>query len=77
MKIIETFKEDINTSHNEMQENTVKHLEAPKEETNPSKTIRKHNQTCEGIEQSIPRAKNGSKNNKEIPVRGKPKKLKT
>ena len=36
MKIIENFKEDINNSLKEIQENTGKQLEALKEETNKS-----------------------------------------
>jgi hypothetical protein len=36
MKIIEAFKEDINNSLKEIQENTGKQLEALKEETNKS-----------------------------------------
>ena len=34
MKIIETFKENINNSLKEIQENTVRQVEALKEETN-------------------------------------------
>jgi hypothetical protein len=36
MKMIEAFKEDIKNSFNEIQENTGKHIEALKEETNKS-----------------------------------------
>ena len=36
MKIIESFKEDINNSLKEMQENTRKQIESLKEETNHS-----------------------------------------
>ena len=35
MKIIESFKKDINNSLKEIQENTGKQVEALKEETNP------------------------------------------
>jgi hypothetical protein len=42
MMMIEDFKKDINNSHKEIQENTGKQLEAPKEETqNPLKNYRK------------------------------------
>ena len=41
MKIIETFKEDINNSLKEIQENTVKQVEALNEETNSSRKYRK------------------------------------
>ena len=37
MKIIESFKEDINNSLKKIQENTGKQVEALKEETNPLK----------------------------------------
>ena len=66
MKIIESFKEDINNSLKEIQENTGKQVEALKEETNKSlkykKTQNTYNQTDEGIEQSSPRPKNGNRN---------------
>jgi hypothetical protein len=41
MKIIESFTEDINNSLKEIEENTVKQVEALKEETNPFKKYRK------------------------------------
>ena len=41
MKMIEVFKEDINNSFKEIQENTVKQIEALKEETNPLNKYRK------------------------------------
>ena len=43
MKIIEFFKEDINNSLKEIQDNTGKQVEAVKEETNVLKKYRKHN----------------------------------
>lgn len=49
MQIIEAFKEDINNSLKEIQENTGKQIEALKEETNPL-NVGKYNQACEGIE---------------------------
>ena len=51
MKIIESFKETINNSLKEIQENTGKQVEMLKEETNKSlKEIQENNQKGEGIE---------------------------
>ena len=44
MKMIEAFKEDINNSLKEIQENTGKEVEVLKRETNPLNT-EKYNQT--------------------------------
>jgi hypothetical protein len=71
IKIIETLKEDIYNSLKVIEENSGKQVEALEEETNPSKKYRK-TQTGEGIEQSSPRSKIGSRNNKEITNRGNP-----
>ena len=66
--LVEDFKKEINNSHKEIQENSAKQVEALKEETqNPLKNYRKTNQTGDGIEQNLPRSKNGSRNNKENP----------
>jgi hypothetical protein len=65
MKMIETFKEDINNSLKEIQKNTNKQVEALKEEEiNPFKNTGKYNQAGEGIEQNDPRTKNGNRNKK-------------
>jgi predicted HicB family RNase H-like nuclease len=73
MKIIESFKETINNSLKEIQENTGKQVEMLKEETNKSlKEIQENNQKGEGIELSSPRPKSGSRNNKENTNGGKP-----
>jgi|UPI0000F4B281 hypothetical protein len=50
MKLIESFKEDINNPLKEIQESTGKQIEALKEETDPLKNTGKHNQTGDGIE---------------------------
>jgi hypothetical protein len=41
MKRIETFEDDINNSFKEILENTIKQIEACKEETSPFKKYRK------------------------------------
>jgi hypothetical protein len=68
MRMIYDFKKDINKSLKEIQENTVKQLEAVKEETqkSPKELIGKHNETVEGIDQSHTGSKNGNRNNKEV-----------
>jgi hypothetical protein len=50
MKIIESFKNDINNSLKKIQENTGKQVKALKEKTNPLRNAGKHNQTGEGID---------------------------
>jgi methyltransferase-like protein len=70
MKIIYSFKEDINNSLKEIQENTSKQVEALKEETNKSlKGIQKN--TIKEEKESKPRPKSGSRNNKQNTNRGK------
>ena len=49
IKIIKSFKEDINNSLTEIQKSTGQQVEALKEETN-LKHIGKHNQTHQGTE---------------------------
>jgi hypothetical protein len=66
MEIIETFKEGISNSPKEIKENTGKQIKALKEETNKSlKEIQENDQTGERCEQSNPRPKNGTRNNKQ------------
>ena len=60
MKMIDTFKEDMNNSLKEIQENTGKQKTLKRKQINPLKNTGKHNQTDEGIEQSGPRPKNRS-----------------
>jgi hypothetical protein len=62
--MIEFFKEEMNKSCREIQENTIKQVEVLKEEENKYKGIQE-NPTGEENEQNYSRPENGNRSNKE------------